>query len=127
MADPGTIRSWNGDEGWGVIESARCPGGCWAHFSTAATAGEFAFSPGDPVLLEWEPADQDGYAYRAVRFWPADREPVDRSTHSGTGAAYRSTLTLTFDPPEPTAHQQAGRSSPGRDTTGIACVLPAGP
>ena len=105
MADPATIRSWNADEGWGVIDSVRCPGGCWAHFSAAAVAGESDFAPRQPLLLEWEPADQDGYAYRAVRFWPAGQEPVDRPTHSGPGAAYRSTLTLTFNPPEPPAHQ----------------------
>ncbi|MCO8272528.1 cold shock domain-containing protein [Actinoplanes sp. TRM 88003] len=100
MADPGTIRFFDDDEGWGVIDSEQCPGGCWAHFSAAAVAGAPHFTPGQPVLLEWEPAHQDGYAYRAVRFWPADSEPVDRPAESAPSAAYRSTLTLTFDPPE---------------------------
>ncbi|ROO52320.1 hypothetical protein EDC02_7242 [Micromonospora sp. Llam0] len=34
----GVIRSWNVDEGWGVIDSAETPGDCWAHFSAAAGA-----------------------------------------------------------------------------------------
>jgi cold shock protein len=99
MADLGLIRVWNDDEGWGVIDSPHTPGGCWAHFSAAA--GEPPFTPGLPVRLEWEPAHQDGYTFRAVRFWPADRDPVDRITTSQPSAAYESTLTLTFDPTPP--------------------------
>jgi CspA family cold shock protein len=99
MAESATVREWNGDEGWGVIDSPSTPGGCWAHFSQAAVSGASDFVAGQAVLLEWESPGQDGYPYRAVRFWPAELEPFDRSTRSGSGGAYRSTLSLSFDDP----------------------------
>jgi CspA family cold shock protein len=98
MAISATVREWHEDEGWGVLDSAETPGGCWAHFGAAAVAGYATFEPGQAVTLEWEPADQDGYAYRATRLWPAGEAPADRSV-SGSGGAYTSTLTLSFDPP----------------------------
>ncbi|WP_199510186.1 cold-shock protein [Nucisporomicrobium flavum] len=97
MAVTGTIREWHDDEGWGVIDSSDTPGGCWAHFSAAAVEGYAAFRPGEAVWLEGETPGQDGYAWRAARFWPRDAEPVDRRSRPDEGAAYRSTLTLTFD------------------------------
>src|SRR3954451_14751157 len=101
MAISATVREWHEDEGWGVLDAPETPGGCWAHFGAAAVAGYATFHPGQAVTLEWEPADQDGYAYRATRLWPAGEAPVDRPV-TGSGGAYRSTLTLSFDPPEPT-------------------------
>ena len=100
MADAGIVRQWNDDEGWGVIDSAATPGGCWAHFSHAAVSGASNFMAGQSVSLEWESPGQDGYPYRAVRFWPSELEPFERATRSGSGGAYRSTLTLSFDDPE---------------------------
>ncbi|BEL06198.1 hypothetical protein Q0Z83_043890 [Actinoplanes sichuanensis] len=97
MADLATVREWNDDEGWGVIDSPSTPGGCWAHFSHAAVAGAVTFTTGAPVLLEWESPGQDGYPYRAVRFWPSGSEPVDRANRPGNGGAYRSVLTISFD------------------------------
>lgn len=43
--------------------------------------------------LEWEVAQQDGYAFRATRVWPVGQDPVEsvRTTHS---TAYRSTLVI---------------------------------
>ena len=33
MPTSGTVRVWHAEEGWGVIDSAETPGGCWTHFS----------------------------------------------------------------------------------------------
>ncbi|WP_430787852.1 cold shock domain-containing protein [Actinoplanes sp. G11-F43] len=94
----GVVRLWNADEGWGVIDSPATPGGCWAFFGGAAMSGYVSFEPGDVVALEWEAPGQDGWPFRAVRFWPWGAEPVTRA--SGGSGAYRSTLTLTFDEPD---------------------------
>src|SRR5690242_11634039 len=98
MAVPGTVREWHDDEGWGVVDSAQTPGGCWAHFSAAAVGAYARFAAGERVWLEWEAPGQDGFSFRAVRLWPCEQEPVERRSDSG-GAAYTSTLRLTFDPP----------------------------
>ena len=93
----GTVRVWLDEQGWGVIESQETPGGCWTHFSAVAVAGFARLEVGQVVLLEWEAAGQDGYAYRAVRTWPADRQPVDPVVETGNTGAYSSTLTITYD------------------------------
>jgi len=62
----GTVREWHADEGWGVIDSPATPGGCRAHFSAVAMPGYRQLYAGQPVQLDWEPAVQDGYAYRAT-------------------------------------------------------------
>ncbi|RBY80716.1 hypothetical protein [Blastococcus sp. TF02A-26] len=73
------------------------PGGCWAHYSALAIGdGYESATAGDVVTLEYEQAEQGGHGYRAVRFWPASTDPVE-PTVSPPGAAYRSTLTTTFD------------------------------
>ncbi len=93
----GTVRFWLDDEGYGVIDSAETPGGCWAHFSAVAVAGVALLKAGHEVVLEWESAEQDGYAYRAVRTWPADQQPVDRLVETDGTGVYCSTLTITYD------------------------------
>ena len=98
MAADGTVREWHEDEGWGVIDSVATPGGCWAHFGAAAVSGYVTFAAGDQVQLVWEAASQDGYAYRAVRFWPAGATPINRATGTSSGG-YSSTLSLRFDQP----------------------------
>ena len=70
VAVEGVVREWHPDQGWGVIDSAETAGGCWAHFSHLAVPGYRELATGQAVALEWEPADQDGYAYRATRVWP---------------------------------------------------------
>ncbi len=75
---PGTVRRWLDDEGWGVIDTAATPGGCWAHFSAVAVAGYATLAVGQQVELEWEAQGQEGYDYCAVRVWPAGEQPVDR-------------------------------------------------
>lgn len=99
MASIGTVRTWDDAEGWGVVDSADTPGGCWTHYSVVAVAGQLSLPPGRPVHLEWEPVvDQDGYRYRALRTWPVGADPVD-TPPQGSSNAYRSTLTITFDRP----------------------------
>ena len=65
-----SVREWHNNEGWGVLDSPETPGGCWAHFGTIEMPGYRALDPEQIVRLEWESADQDGYAYRAVRIIP---------------------------------------------------------
>ena len=57
MTIHGEVRCWNDEEGWGVIDSAATPGGCWTHFSDLAVPGFRTLRPGQPVELEYEPAD----------------------------------------------------------------------
>lgn len=71
MTTLGTVRFWLDAEGYGVIDSADTPGGCWTHFSALQLQGYKSLQPGSAVVLEWESAQQDGFAYRALRTWPA--------------------------------------------------------
>jgi CspA family cold shock protein len=72
-----TVREWHDDLGWGVLDSAETPGGCWAHFSaietpTLSSEGGVTVSvyktvsAGDWVDLAWEAPGQDGFAFRAI-------------------------------------------------------------
>ena len=83
MAVPGTVREWHDDEGWGVVDAAETPGGCWAHFSAAAVDGYVRFAAGQRVWLEWETPGQDGFPFRAVRLWPHGADPVARRSDPG--------------------------------------------
>jgi len=68
----GIVREWHEEAGWGVIDSPETPGGCWAHFSSIVAVGYRALRAGQPVGLEWEAADQDGFAYRATAVHAAE-------------------------------------------------------
>lgn len=72
-AVPGVVREWHTGEGWGVIDSTETPGGCWAHFSDLDMTGYKELSAGEHVALRWEPADQDGFNYRAVYVVPSSQ------------------------------------------------------
>ncbi|WP_257016974.1 MULTISPECIES: cold-shock protein [unclassified Rhodococcus (in: high G+C Gram-positive bacteria)] len=64
----GTVQTWNAEEGWGVIDSAQTPDGCWAFYSSIVGEGFRTLTVGATVSLEWEQViDQDGYRYRATR------------------------------------------------------------
>lgn len=76
MSVSGVVRFWRDHEGWGVVDSASTPGGCWAGFSAVAMAGYRKLDAGQRVELEYERGDQDGYSFRATRVWPAGTEPV---------------------------------------------------
>lgn len=62
-----TVREWDDEEGWGVLDSAETPGGCWTHFSAIEMEGFRSLTAGEKVTLEWEAGEQDGFQYRAVR------------------------------------------------------------
>jgi len=98
MPSTGTVCSFNADEGWGVLDAPDTPGGCWVHFSAIVGPGYRSLAAGELVRFRAERADQDGYAYRATKVWTDDTEPPD-PVHDGPNAgAYRSVLTMTFDP-----------------------------
>jgi CspA family cold shock protein len=97
MTSRGTVREWHAEEGWGVIDSADTPGGCWAHFSAVLDSGFRALDTGAAVTFTFEAAKQDGYSFRGVRVWPADQAPVRSDNQiSGSSPAYHSTLTITL-------------------------------
>ncbi|MFI7545395.1 cold-shock protein [Actinoplanes sp. NPDC049599] len=93
----GTVREYHADEGWGVIDAAETPGGCWVHFSAIAEPGYRALSPGQAVSFRAAPAHQDGYAHVAVKVWTGDEEPPEVVPEAVRSVAYESTLTLTLD------------------------------
>jgi CspA family cold shock protein len=110
----GTVRSWNHDEGWGVIDSSETPGGCWIHATTPSTKTHMGLEPGRQVYFEWEhlPGEgvQDGHDFVATDAWYVGDEPYRRPQRPSTGA-FSTSLTITFDddpdhkthriPPEP--------------------------
>ena len=63
----GSVVSWNGDEGWGVLRSADVGSDVFALFSELAMDGYRSLEPGQLVRFECEhfPSGQDGYVYRA--------------------------------------------------------------
>ncbi|SFG92454.1 cold-shock protein [Streptomyces mirabilis] len=69
---PATVREWDDEEGWGVLDSDETPGGCWAHFSVIEMPGFRFLTPGRKVIMEWEEGEQDGYQYRATRIVAVD-------------------------------------------------------
>jgi CspA family cold shock protein len=97
MEATGTVATWSDEEGWGVLESAATPGGCFAHYAAILADGYRTLTPSDEVRFTFEPARQDGFDYRAVEVWPATG-PKPKPTEPGpAGPAYRSTLTITYD------------------------------
>jgi CspA family cold shock protein len=66
------VREWHEEEGWGVLDCAETPGGCWAWYAAIETEGFRALTVGQQVRLEWEAPGykQDGYDYRAIRVIP---------------------------------------------------------
>jgi CspA family cold shock protein len=98
MRTTGTVREFDAEEGWGVIDTPVTPGGCWVHFSAINMAGYRTLATGGIVILDVEPAHQDGYVYRAVDVWPAGVEPGPRPEPVADGSgAYRSRLVVTND------------------------------
>lgn len=90
MSSVGVVTIWHGEIGWGVIESADTPTGCWVHFSniwvlrhpplsrgeSISQQGQSAdLRLGETVDFEWEPIPQDGYSFRAVDVRPRRKPP----------------------------------------------------
>jgi CspA family cold shock protein len=67
-----TVREWNDEEGWGVLDCLETPGGCWGWYAAIEMEGFRRLEAGQQVALEWEAPGfkQDGYDYRAVRIVP---------------------------------------------------------
>jgi CspA family cold shock protein len=97
MTSLGTVRNYDADEGWGVIDGPDVPGGCWVHFSAIAMDGYRQLIPGQHVWFRAEPTEQDSFAFRAVKVWTSDAEPPNPSGKLRRTSAYDSSLTLTFD------------------------------
>ena len=98
------VRLWRADDGWGVLDSAATPGGCLAHFSVVEMPGYRTLENGQSVLVDWEAADTDGFAYRATRV-VVPGVAAEAPGTAGAGPAMRSTLTIRApgDDPERTA------------------------
>lgn len=64
----GVVEGWNSIEGWGVIRVDQQTQRVWAHFSRIdADPNTFrSLELGDHVELTVEPAEQDGYRWRAT-------------------------------------------------------------
>ncbi|TDC35128.1 cold shock domain-containing protein [Micromonospora sp. 15K316] len=99
MTSVGSVRTFDADEGWGVIDAPDVPGGCWVHFSAIAGDGYRQLVRGQRVSFHAEAANQDGFGFRAVKVWTEEIEPADYPRVQGNSAVYRSSLTLTFDDP----------------------------
>jgi len=100
----GTVRSWNAEEGWGVVDSPQTAGGCWVHASAVQVPGPQELAPGTGVELLWVDADQDGYLYRALSVRPDGVDPSyerPAAPQAGSGAeagAYGGALGLGLGP-----------------------------
>jgi cold shock protein len=95
MLSQGVVREWDEDQGFGVIDSADTPGGCWVWHSSIVMEGLRVLTAGERVAFTWETAQQDGYGYRAVLVWPPGVEVGTPSgAEDGPSAAYQSTLTI---------------------------------
>lgn len=92
------VREWHDDLGWGVVDSPQTPGGCWVHFAAVDVAGYASLTAGEVVLLQYEPARQDGYDFRAVRVLVPGRPP-SASPVEHPSAAYRSSVHVEPDEP----------------------------
>ncbi|WP_081636952.1 cold-shock protein [Rhodococcus aetherivorans] len=67
----GVVTSWDDYEGWGVIESADTPGGCWVHFGSLDHARFRKLEVGATVEFSWRSTtNQDGYYYVATAAEP---------------------------------------------------------
>lgn len=84
----GVVREWNGEDGWGVLDSDETPGGCWVHYSSLDMAGYRTLRPGQHVSFTFETGSQDGYDYRAETVWlegvPRALPPEDGGTPLGS-------------------------------------------
>ena len=97
VASEGTIRAWSDERGFGVIDSADTPGGCWFHFACVVIDELASPRPGDQVTFTYETSPQDGFSYRALLVWPpgvGPGTPLHERPGDGPSAAYQSRLTI---------------------------------
>ena len=69
----GTVRWFDGEQGWGVIDSPEVPGGCFVHFSNIVGDGYRNLDEGQKIVFTFEEPGfkQDGYDFRALQVWPS--------------------------------------------------------
>lgn len=91
-----TVRTWDGEQGWGVLDSDATLGGCWTHFSVLDFDGYRSLSPGQQVRLKAESPGQEGFPWRAVHVAVDGVGPAARA-ETNAADAYSSDLTLTWD------------------------------
>ncbi len=67
MESVGVVRSFDPEQGWGVLDSPEVPGGCFVHYSDVDLPRYGELRPGQRVRFkfEWPGFLQDGYQYRA--------------------------------------------------------------
>lgn len=53
-AQRGTVRNWNVDDGWGVVDVDAVDGGVWVHFSAIEGRPSGYLVVGEPVTVEWQ-------------------------------------------------------------------------
>ena len=99
MASIGSVRRFDADEGWGVIDGPDVPGGCWVHFSAIAGDGYRQLWASQGVAFHAEAASQDGFAFRAVKVWTGEVEPAAPIRDQPSAGAYHSPQFLTADSP----------------------------
>ena len=69
---PGTVRWFDQEQGWGVIDAPEVPGGCFVIFSNIVGEGYRNLDDGSAVVFTYEEPGfkQDGYDFRALQVWP---------------------------------------------------------
>ena len=74
QAVAGVVKWFDVDEGWGVIDAAEVPGGCFVHFANIEMAGFRQLQEAQRVRFTFEQPGflQDGCPYRALEVWPED-------------------------------------------------------
>jgi CspA family cold shock protein len=68
----GVVKSFDADEGWGVLTAPEIPGDCFVHFSSIETSGYRELRAGQRVRFTYEDPGflQDGCPLRALAVWP---------------------------------------------------------
>jgi CspA family cold shock protein len=95
----GTVRFFDVEEGWGVVDSEATPGGAWVHFSAVMIDGLRSLGAGQAVEFRYHEVDQDGYRFRAEEVWPAGGEAVPPRPLSASGG-YLSVFRFDEDAPQ---------------------------
>jgi CspA family cold shock protein len=97
----GIVREFDAEQGWGVIDGANVPGGCWVHFSAIAGHGYRRLTAGQRVSFRSEAVrDQDDYRFRATLVWPVGEQAPEAPEIAvrESSSAYSSVLSVTFSP-----------------------------
>lgn len=104
---PGTVRSWNGEEGWGVVDLDPDVGGdpglpavvrdVWVHFS-AVVGRDFGYLvPGERVSVAWDEAPNSPHGRQASAVVVADGGSGGGPIEASDPGAMTSILTIKWD------------------------------